>query len=133
MIKRKETNRVVFHHSLSDFGDVDEIRRWHIERGFSDIGYHFVIPKEGHFQAGRKITLVGSHARGMNIDSIGICIIGDLSKTEITDSQLSEAAKLYHDICRAYSRKLPIEFHHELCPGKTLDREAFAKTLYESI
>jgi len=136
MIPRKETNRVVYHHSLSSFGDVDIIRKWHINRTdekFEDIGYHFVVPVEGRFQHGRNIQMIGAHALGKNKDSIGVCIVGDFNLYEPSGHQINECARLYHDLCRAYSKTLNIEYHHELCPGFMLDRVAFKKTLLETI
>lgn len=61
--------------------DVDakanEIRRWHVEeRGWNDIGYHFVCDRDGTEAVGRDISVIGAHARGHNRDSIGICLIG---------------------------------------------------------
>jgi N-acetylmuramoyl-L-alanine amidase len=130
---RAETKRIIFHHSLSNIGDVKRIRAWHLDRGYDDIGYHYVIPREGNFQSGRKVQLVGAHAAGKNFDSIGVCLVGMLNEYAPTDSQICESAKLYHDLCRAYSSILAIEFHHELCPGKFLDREVFTNTLRGSL
>ena len=57
--------------------DVDDIRRWHVnERGWSDVGYHFVILLDGTIQLGRPIAKIGAHVRGHNLESIGICYIG---------------------------------------------------------
>lgn len=57
--------------------DADDIRKWHVEgNGWSDIGYHFVILLDGTIQLGRKIEVVGSHVKGHNLTSIGICYIG---------------------------------------------------------
>ena len=133
MIPRTETNRVIFHHSLSNFGDVDIIRKCHNERGFEGIGYHFVVPVEGRFQHGRNIRMIGAHALGKNSDSIGVCIVGDFNLYEPNGNQINECARLYHDLCRAYSKTLTIEYHHELCPGFMLDRIAFKKTLMEML
>jgi N-acetylmuramoyl-L-alanine amidase len=133
MQQRTETNRIIFHHSASATGTVEEIRSWHIARGFGDIGYHFVIPLDGPFEPGRKVQATGAHAQGRNSDSIGVCIVGHLGRTEPTDSQINQSAKLYHDLCRVYCKELKIEFHHEECPGRLLDREAFTKTLQEMI
>ena len=133
MIPRAETNRVIFHHSLSDFGDVDIIGKWHNERGFEGIGYHFVVPVEGRFQHGRNIRMIGAHALGKNKDSIGVCIVGDFNLYEPNSHQINECARLYHDLCRAYSKTLNIEYHHELCPGFMFDRVAFKKTLLEML
>ena len=56
---------------------VKEIRRWHTEeRGWSDIGYHFVIHRNGQIAAGRPITRGGAHTRGRNKSTIGIALVG---------------------------------------------------------
>ena len=50
-----------------------DIRRWHRQRGFSDIGYHFVVRLDGTIEAGRPLELPGAHCRGHNLRSIGVC------------------------------------------------------------
>ena len=138
MKTRKKTNRVIFHHSLSAFGDVEDIREWHIARGFEDIGYHYVILGSGSIEHGREIKLVGSHAYGKNSDSIGICLIGDFRYTEPTAEQIDSSAIIYHDICRYYSKKLSVEFHRaqwlpNACPGPMLDRDDFREILLRAV
>lgn len=55
----------------------DEIRRWHKnERGWSDIGYHYVIDLDGTIEAGRDLETAGAHCTGHNAKSIGICYVG---------------------------------------------------------
>lgn len=55
----------------------NEIRRWHIDdRGWSDIGYHYVIRRDGRVEEGRPIRRQGAHARGHNKNSLGICLVG---------------------------------------------------------
>lgn len=79
---------VVVHHSDSRFGNVGIIREWHKERGFEDIGYHFVITNgimeprgkysklwDGFIHAGRSLKFKGAHTAGYN-DMIGVCFIG---------------------------------------------------------
>lgn len=131
--RRAETKRIIWHHSASNFGDAATIDKWHKERGFACIGYHYVIPKKGHFQHGRKCQLQGAHAAGRNSDSIGVCIVGHLEKEPLTVSQIDQTIKLYHDLCRAYSKILINEFHHEECPGQLLNRDVFVKRLSEAI
>ena len=53
-----------------------EIRRWHLARGWADIGYHWVIARDGAVTAGRPETQVGAHVEGHNAGTIGICLIG---------------------------------------------------------
>jgi hypothetical protein len=56
---------------------VAEIKRWHIEeRHFDDIGYHWIIDRDGTIVAGRKLETVGAHIMGHNANSIGVCLIG---------------------------------------------------------
>lgn len=56
---------------------VAEIRRWHTEeRGWSDIGYTYVIDRDGTVAAGRPISRTPAHAKGHNKGSIGICLLG---------------------------------------------------------
>lgn len=54
----------------------EEIRRWHLERGWSDIGYHHVICRSGCVEPGRPEEKTGAHTRGYNASSIGICLVG---------------------------------------------------------
>ncbi|MBF0371739.1 MAG: N-acetylmuramoyl-L-alanine amidase [Magnetococcales bacterium] len=59
----------------------DTIRSWHTDppprgRGWSDIGYHFVIRPDGTVEPGRSLERVGAHAKGHNRHSIGICMVG---------------------------------------------------------
>mgnify|MGYP003657770476 FL=1 len=56
---------------------VNEVRRWHVkERGWSDIGYHFLIDRNGAVVAGRPIEISGAHVRGQNSKSIGVALFG---------------------------------------------------------
>lgn len=56
---------------------VAEIRRWHVqERGWRDIGYHWVIDRDGAVAPGRRETEIGAHVEGHNRGTIGICLLG---------------------------------------------------------
>lgn len=48
----------------------------HLKRGFLDIGYHYVITRDGTLETGRPDNVSGAHARGYNHTSIGICMVG---------------------------------------------------------
>lgn len=61
----------------ADFSAAD-IDRWHRQRGFRKIGYHYVIRLDGTVEAGRPLEEVGAHCKGRNAHSIGICYIGGL-------------------------------------------------------
>jgi len=59
---------------------VEDIRRWHKEFGFLDIGYHYVIYLDGSVHEGRPVEKVGAHCSGHNANSIGIVYVGGLDK-----------------------------------------------------
>jgi hypothetical protein len=142
MKNRKQTNRIILHHSLSGFSDVETIRRWHTlpkpsGNGWEDIGYHYVISRDGKCREGRHRTLIGAHAAGRNTDSIGVCMIGNFHEYEPTLEQVDAVARLYHQLCRLYSKSLKLEYHRphifnlfepksyqtfNSCPGSKLDR-----------
>lgn len=61
--------------SLAD--KIDEIRLWHVrDRGWRDIGYHYVIDRDGLVGTGRLVTEIGAHVVGRNQGTIGICLLG---------------------------------------------------------
>ncbi|WP_165312529.1 N-acetylmuramoyl-L-alanine amidase [Vibrio ziniensis] len=61
-------------HSM-DIG-CSEIRRWHLQRGWQDIGYHYVIRRNGTIEQGRPLLQQGAHVTGNNKGNIGICLVG---------------------------------------------------------
>ena len=75
----REINKIIVHCSATREGEnfeVAEIRKWHLARGFSDIGYHFYIDLYGEIHKGRDISKIGAHCKGHNRNSIGICYCG---------------------------------------------------------
>jgi hypothetical protein len=60
----------------------DEIRRWHKDRGWRDIGYHYFIDRNGRTVAGRPLQEAGAHTKGHNSKSIGICLAGGHGSSE---------------------------------------------------
>jgi len=81
---KRQINRIIIHCSYTppsmDIG-ADTIRRWHVnERGWTDIGYHYVIRRNGEIEEGRPVERMGAHARGNNADSVGICLVGGMAE-----------------------------------------------------
>jgi N-acetylmuramoyl-L-alanine amidase len=64
--------------------DAEEIRGWHLQRGWLDIGYHKVIKRDGTIEDGRELTVPGAHARGFNHKSWGICLAGGVESDNKT-------------------------------------------------
>lgn len=75
----RNINKIIVHCSATPEGkdfSVADIRRWHLQRGFADIGYHFVIYRDGSVNIGRPLHKSGAHCSGHNKNSIGVCYIG---------------------------------------------------------
>ncbi len=101
----------------------DEIRRWHVdERGWSDIGYHYVIRRNGEAEGGRPVERQGAHVRGHNASSIGICMVGGINGAgdpdcNYTASQWERLAVLVEGLAAAYPNAR-ICGHRDLDPHK---------------
>ena len=83
MNRRKATTMIILHCSATREGQdikAKTIKQWHKERGFDDIGYHYVIDLDGTIEKGRDEDLVGAHCKGHNATSIGICYVGGCDK-----------------------------------------------------
>lgn len=101
----RQINKIVVHCSATsadqDIG-VEEIRAWHLERGWADIGYHIVIRRNGVIERGRPLSLIGAHVKGHNHDSVGICWVGGRygidNRTGAQRASLETVVKILHDI-----------------------------------
>jgi N-acetyl-anhydromuramyl-L-alanine amidase AmpD len=97
---RNKPSKIILHSSDTppsmDIG-VAEIRQWHLERGFRDIGYHYVIRRNGIVELGRHEDIKGAHCKdgGGNNDSLGICLVG---RDKWTYNQIESLCKLYGNI-----------------------------------
>lgn len=76
---RQRTDYIVIHCSATpptaDIGAA-EIDRWHRDRGWSGIGYHRVIRRDGRLEEGRDLDAVGAHCASHNRVSVGVCLVG---------------------------------------------------------
>ena len=75
-------NEIIVHCTATPEGKdytVDDITRWHKERGFKTIGYHYVVYRDGSVHEGRPLSEVGAHCKGHNAHSIGVCYVGGLT------------------------------------------------------
>lgn len=111
--------RVVTQHIIqcsdSETGDVSHIRRWHLQRGWRDVGYHFIIRRDGEIEVGRQLNEVGSHCMGHNADSIGTCLIG---KSSFAPAQFAALNKLHAGL-RELFPNLTAHGHRDFQPAKT--------------
>jgi N-acetyl-anhydromuramyl-L-alanine amidase AmpD len=125
-MQRKSTKFIVVHHAATKKGQdvgVKEIRRWHLDRGFTDVGYHYIIRRDGRLETGRAIGVAGAHVSGRNHNSIGICLVGGLSddgkKAEFnyTEAQLATLEKTLRSATAAYPAA-EVVGHRDLDPKK---------------
>lgn len=116
--------RVVVHCSDTPNGAdfrTDEINQWHLDNGWSGIGYHYVCELE-NLVNGRPTTRKGAHTRGENYDSLGICLIG---RNNYSDRQWAMLAHLFNTFKDTYDIEAKDwHCHHEFnslktCPGFT--------------
>ena len=117
---------IVLHHSGSamDRTTIHSIHRWHLQLGWLGCGYHYVIHSDGSIFQGRPLDAVGSHARGFNNNSIGICVVGNFEEEYPLLCQQESLGKLlvYLINDRLKGQSLSIKRHKDvartLCPGK---------------
>ena len=109
----RKIDTIIIHCSATPEGrdyTVAQIRDWHVRgNGWQDIGYHFVVYRDGTVHAGRDINKVGAHCTGHNTDSIGICYIGGTAsdgsntpKDTRTPEQKKSLRELVATLCRQY-------------------------------
>lgn len=96
----RNINWIICHCSDSDVAahdNIETIRHWHVdENGWSDVGYHYFIRKDGTVEKGRDEDKIGSHVKGHNSSSIGICLSG---RKDFTQEQFHSLEILLIDIC----------------------------------
>lgn len=98
---------------------VEMIRGWHKAKGWDDIGYHWLVRRDGSVHAGRDEDLVGAHVQGQNSHSIGICLAGGGGgKFDFTRGQLEALTYLINALLLKY-RRARVTGHNEFDAGKT--------------
>ena len=123
---RRSINEIIVHCSATPEGrdyTVEDIKRWHLQRGFSTIGYHYVVYRDGSIHEGRSVDLAGAHCTGHNTHSIGVCYVGGLEKDgktpkdTRTDKQREGLAWLIKSLKDVYPRARVLG-HRDTSPDK---------------
>ncbi len=105
---------IVVHHSAGN-GGFNVIQNWHvIGRGWENVGYHYVIEKDGEIVNGRPEHYHGAHTKQVNTKSIGICLVGDFDKDLPTEEQKESLIKLYNDIIKRHPQLKNSIFPHRM-------------------
>lgn len=125
---RELTELIVVHCSATgpaaDIG-VAEITRWHKQRGFDTVGYHYVIRRNGAVEVGRRESEIGAHVRGHNGSSIGVCLAGGVSaggkpENNFTPAQFASLEDLLRELQGRYPTAR-VCGHRDLSPDKNGD------------
>ena len=112
-------NKIVIHCSDTPNGRPDtaeDVHKWHKENGWDGIGYHYVICVDGDVQKGRPNYWQGSHVRGHNSDSLGICLMGTDS---FSKAQWNSLEGLVWSLTLDLGVGVNVVGHYNLDPKKT--------------
>jgi N-acetyl-anhydromuramyl-L-alanine amidase AmpD len=137
---------IVVHHSATPVGGAARFDRAHRERGFDELGYHFVIGNgtdtaDGEVEVGPrwKAQKYGAHCRSpedyYNEHGIGICLVGNFDETRPTAAQVQSLTRLVKYLRRTYDIPADKVFSHggvtgmTHCPGKHFDLKALRKAV----
>ena len=134
-VNKRDIKELIVHCSATPEGkdySVDTIRQWHLQRGFSDIGYHYVIYRDGSIHIGRDESIIGAHCTGHNTNSIGVCYIGGCAsdgktpKDTRTAQQKQSLVKLLKELKTKYPQASihgHRDFSSKACPSFDATKE----------
>jgi N-acetyl-anhydromuramyl-L-alanine amidase AmpD len=138
MTKNQPQAIVVHHTAVSRSKNQNQfaaVKKYHIEQGWGDIGYHYFIEVDGTLKPGRTEETVGTHCKeeDMNFKSVGICLTGFFDTEDPTAEQLATLTKLIGEIRTKY--KIPADkvyphrkfASYKSCPGTRFTDELLAK------
>ena len=120
MDTRKSTERIILHHADASSCSAEDIHRWHLNKGWSGAGYHFLVRKDGAIYRLRPEDKVGAHAYGSNYNSIGICFEGRYMEEDMSEAQKQAGKELVAYIKNKYNINT-VQAHRDVnatsCPG----------------
>lgn len=130
----RNINLILIHCSATQEGKdfkAKDIDKWHKERGFKKIGYHYVIDLDGTIERGREDSEIGAHCTGKNKNSIGVVYIGGLDKNgKPKDTRTKEQKEALWELLRQLLIKYPKatihghnEFSNKACPCFDVTKE----------
>lgn len=111
-----------------------DVDKWHKQRGWDCIGYHYIIDLDGAIEKGRPETKIGAHCKGFNDCSIGVCYVGGLAsdnktpKDTRTNAQKASLLKLIKQLKAKYPNAKVVGHKdmpnvHKACPCFEAKRE----------
>lgn len=131
--KLKSVDYLVIHHTASQHdAPIEEIHRWHKERGWVGTGYHFLIRFDGSVEGGRPEDAVGAHVEGYNTRSLGIALNGDFMAYTPTPEQMTSLVALLRELLAKHPQAEVVAHKHleaTACPGAKFPWDTLQKLL----
>lgn len=119
---RPYTRYIVLHHAAAVTCSAKQVDDWHKGNGWTGIGYHFFIRKDGSIYEGRPLWAMGAHASGKNSESIGVCVEGNYDTEKTMPRAQKDAVKEVLSYLKGMYPTAGIKAHREVgatgCPGK---------------
>lgn len=126
----RKIDEIIIHCTATEEGKdftVEDVRRWHVQgNGWKDIGYHYLIYRDGSIHPGRPIDQVGAHTSGHNATSIGVCYVGGLAADRKTpkDTRTPQQKAALIDLVRSLMLVFGVrkvsghrEYANKACPS----------------
>lgn len=134
--------KIIVHHSgdatkedqFAKINDYHKSREFPISTLGFYVGYHYLINHEGELTKCREESDEGAHTRGLNFQSIGVCLEGNFNMEQPTQAQKETLGKLLVELCERYFLDVMDIYPHRAfgntdCYGNTLDNN-WARILY---
>ncbi|MFV0432261.1 MAG: N-acetylmuramoyl-L-alanine amidase [Alphaproteobacteria bacterium] len=132
----RKIKQIILHCTATPEGkdfSVATIRHWHRQRGWNDIGYHYLIRLNGQVEKGRDEAIIGAHVKGHNHHSIGIAYVGGVDKNmRPKDTRNPQQKQALGRLVQQLQRKYPqaslhghYEFANKACPSFIVKAEEF--------
>lgn len=123
----RKIDEIIVHCTATKAGkhfNVNDVRRWHLQRNFRDIGYHFLVLLDGTVQQGRPVAEVGAHCTGHNTCSIGVCYVGGIAASgRPADTRTPQQRQALRNLLTDLKRQFPKavihghrDFANKACP-----------------
>ncbi len=127
--------RMAIHHTesptvdkLSPAARMRQIQSYHMDvKGWCDIGYHYLVSRDGRIWEGRPVAQLGSHSGGANTGNVGVALMGSHDTTPITETQIDSVASIIRAVGSAYGITIDrsvVKGHRQYkdtsCPGDKL-------------
>ena len=122
-------NKIIIHCTATPEGrtvTVADVDKWHREKGWNGIGYHYLIGLNGEIWKGRDESIIGAHTEGQNANSIGVAYVGGMTKdmksakdTRTTAQKISllnliKQLKIKYPTAKIYGHR---DFSSKACPS----------------